>query len=71
MKFRVLLIVFAVLALAGAAVYVRRKRAADALAPVQLGTQDGGSFDLAANDSGVPSLLAAAADVRRAFEAGA
>jgi uncharacterized membrane protein len=71
MKFRVLLIVFAVLALAGAAVYVQRKRATDALAPVQLGTQDGSSFDLAAKDPGVSGLLAAAADVRRAFEAGA
>jgi hypothetical protein len=70
MKLRTLLIVLGVLALAGAAVYVRRKRAADAVSPVQLGTEDGGSFDLGASDPGVSGLLSAAAGVRRAFEAG-
>ena len=71
MKLRILLIVLGVLALAGAAVFVQRKRAADTVSPVQLGTLDGGSFDLAAGEPGVSGLLSAAAGVRRAFEVSA
>lgn len=70
MKPRAAVIVLAVLGLAGAAVYVRRKRAA-APSPVQLGLQDGGEQSLAADDPGVAELRSAAADVRRGFEIGA
>ena len=50
MKFRTAVIVLAVLGLAGAAVYVRRKRAAAAPPPVQLGLEDGCEQSLAAGD---------------------
>jgi hypothetical protein len=69
-KFRTAVIVLAVLGLAGAAVYVRRKRAA-APPPVQLGMEDGGEQSLAAGDPGVAELQTAAAGVRRGFEIGA
>jgi len=67
-KFRTAVIVLAVLGLAGAAVYVRRKRAAAAPPPVQLGLEDGGEQSLAAGDPGVADLQSAAAGVRRGFE---
>jgi len=70
-KLRTTLIVVAVLGLAGAAVYLRRKRAADAAATVQFGLEDGGEQSLAAGDLGVAELQSAAAAVRRAFEIGA
>lgn len=70
MKFRTAVIVLVVLGLAGAAVYVRRKRAA-APPPVQLGLEDGGEQSLAAGDPGVAELQSAAAGVRRGFEIGA
>lgn len=68
MKFRTAVIVLAVLGLAGAAVYVRRQRAAAAPPPVQLGLEDGGEQSLAAGDPGVAELQSAAAGVRRGFE---
>ncbi|MBE3034710.1 MAG: hypothetical protein IMZ74_16140 [Actinobacteria bacterium] len=72
MKFRTAVIVLAgVLGLAGAAVYVRRKRAAAAPPPVQLGLEGGGERSLAAGDPGVAELQSAAAAVRRGFEIGA
>ena len=71
MKFRTAVIVLVVLGLAGAAVYVRRKRVAAAPAPVQLGLEDGGEQSLAAGDPGVAELQSAAAGVRRGFEIGA
>jgi hypothetical protein len=71
MKLRTALIVIVVLALAGAAVYARRKRAASMVPPVQLGLEDGCDRSLAAGDLGVAEMQSAAADVRRAFEAGA
>jgi len=69
-KSRTAAVVLAVLSLAGAAVYVRRKRAA-APPPVQLGLEDGGAQSLAAGDPGVAELQSAAAGVRRGFEVGA
>jgi hypothetical protein len=68
-KIRVVLIVVIALALAGAAVYVSRKRAAEGVAPVQLGAREGISQDLSASDPGVAAVQAAAADVRAAFQA--
>jgi uncharacterized membrane protein len=70
-KLRTVVIVLAVLGLAGAAVYVRRKRAAAASPPVQLGLADGAEQSLAAGDPGVVELQSAAAAVRRGFEIGA
>ena len=70
MKIRSAVIVLAVLGLAGAAVYARRKRSAAPL-PVQLGLEDGAEQSLAAGDPGVAELQSAAADVRRSFESGA
>ena len=70
MKIRSGVIVLAVLGLAGAAVYARRKRAA-AAPPVQLGLEDGAEQSLAAGDPGVAELQSAAAGVRRSFESGA
>jgi hypothetical protein len=70
-KLRTAVIVLAVLGLAGAAVYTRRKRAATASPPVQLGLADGGEQSLAAGDPGVFELQSAAAAVRRGFEIGA
>ena len=70
MRIRSALIVLAVLGLAGAAVYARRKRAA-APPPVQLGLEDGAEQSLAAGDPGVAVLQSAAAGVRRSFESGA
>lgn len=60
-----------VLALVGLIVYLRRKRAGDAAAAVQLGLEHGESRDLAASDPAAAEVLAAAAGVRQAFEAGA
>ena len=71
MKLRTAAIVLIGLGLAGAAVYVRRKRVAEKLAAVQLGLEDGGELLLAAGDPGVAELQSAAAAVRRAFEIGA
>ena len=71
MKLRTAIIVLAVLGLAWAAVYVRRKRVADSLAAVQFGLADGGEQSLAAGDPGVVELRSAAAGVRRGFEIGA
>lgn len=71
MKLRAIVIVLAVLGLAAAAVYVRRKRAAEALAAVQLGLEDGGEQLLSAGDPGVAELQSAAAAVRRGFAIGA
>ena len=71
MKSRTAVVALAVLGLAGAAVYVRRKRAAAAPPPVQLGLDDGGEQSLAAGDPGVAELQGAAAGVRRGFESGA
>lgn len=68
MKLKVIVIALAALGLAVAAVYVRRKRAADTVAGVQLGLSDGGSRDLAASDPSVTGIVASAAAVRRAFE---
>ena len=70
MKSRTAVVALAVLGLAGAAVYARRKRAA-APPPVQLGLVDGGEHSLAAGDPGVAELQSAAAGVRRGFEVGA
>ena len=62
----------AALGLAGAAVYVRRRRAADGVPDVQLGTEDGGEQSLAAGDPGAAELQAAAArPCAAAFEVGA
>lgn len=71
MKLRTAVIVLGVLGLAGAAVYARRKRAASAFPPVQLGTDDGGEHSLSAGDPGVAELHGVAAQVRRGFEVGA
>ena len=71
MKFRTAVIVLAVLGFAGAAVYVRRKRAAAAPPPVQLGLEDGSEQSLAAGDPGVAELQSVAVGVRRGFEIGA
>ena len=71
MKLRTILIALFALGLAGAAVYVRRKRAAEALATVQLGSEDGGEQTLSAGDLGVAELQDAASALRRAFEGGA
>ena len=71
MKSRTVVVILAVLGVAGAAVYARRKRAAAAPPPVLLGLEDGGEQSLAAGDPGVAELLNAAADVRRGFEIGA
>ena len=70
MKIRSAVIVLAVLGLAGAAVYARRKRSA-APPPLQLGLEDGAEQSLAAGDPGVAELQSAAAGVRRSFESGA
>jgi len=70
-KLRTAAIIFVALGLAGAAVCVRRKRAAAAPSPVQLGFEDGGEESLAAGDPGVAELQSAAAAVRRGFEIGA
>ena len=70
MKSRTAVVALAVLGLAGAAVYVRRKRAAAAPPPVQLGLEDGGEQSLAAGDPGVAELQSAAAGVRRGFDIG-
>jgi hypothetical protein len=70
-KFRTAIVVLSALGLAGAAVYVRRKRAAAAISPVQLGLEDGSEQSLAADDAGVAELRSAAAGVRRSFEIGA
>ena len=59
------------LAVVGLVVYLRRKSAGDAAAAVQLGLEHGESHDLAASDPGAAEVLAAAAGVRLAFEAGA
>jgi len=64
-------IVTVVLAVAGVIVYLRRKRAADATAAVQLGLEHNASLDVSASDPGAAGLMAAAAAVRSAFEAGA
>lgn len=71
MKLRTAAIIFVALGLAGAAVYVRRKRAAAAQPPVQLGFEDGGEQSLAAGDPGVAELQSAAAGMRRGFGIGA
>ena len=71
MRFRTAVIVVAALGLAAAAVYVRRKRAAEKLAAVQLGLEDGGELLLGAGDPGVAELQSAAAALRRSFESGA
>ena len=71
MKLRTIVIILAVLGVAGAAVYARRKRAAAAPPPVQLGLADGGEQSLAAGDPGVAELQSAAAGVRRGFSSGA
>ncbi|MCX6364379.1 MAG: hypothetical protein NTW58_09495 [Actinobacteria bacterium] len=70
MKLRTVVIVLAVLGLAGAAVYARRRRAT-APSPVLLGLEDGGEQSLAAGDPGVAELQSAAAGVRRGFARGA
>ena len=70
MKSRTAVVALAVLGLAGAAVYVRRKRGAVAPPPVQLGLEDGGELSLAAGDPGVAELQSAAAGVRRGFDIG-
>ena len=70
MRSRAAAIAVVVLAVAGTAVYVRRKRAA-APPPVKLALDDGSEQSLAAGDPGVAELLSAAAGVRRGFEAGA
>jgi hypothetical protein len=70
-KSRTAVIAIAVLSLAGAAVYVRRKRAAAASPPVQIGLEDGVQHALAAGDPGVFELQSAAAAVRHGFEIGA
>jgi hypothetical protein len=70
-KPKVILIALAALGLALAAVYARRKRAAETVAGVQLGLSDGGSRDLAASDPAVAGLVASAAAVRQAFEGAA
>jgi len=69
-KSRTAVIVLAVLGLAGAAVYVRRQRAA-APPSAQLGLEDGGAQSLVAGDPGAAELQSAAAAVRRGFEVGA
>jgi membrane protein implicated in regulation of membrane protease activity len=66
-RFFVIIIVAVVLALAGAAVYVRRKHRADGSAPVQLGGREGAVQDVFASDPGVAAVQAAAAGVRAAF----
>ena len=71
MKLRTILIIVFALGLAGAAVYVHRMRAAEAVAAVQFGTEDGGEQTLAAGDPGVAELQRAASVLRRAFAAGA
>ena len=71
MKLRTAAIIVVALGLAGVAEYVRRKRAAAAQSPVQLGFEDGGEQSLAAGDPGVAELQSAAAGVRRGFEVGA
>jgi|GEM_PF-1041569 len=63
----VIAVVAVVLALAGAAVYVQRKRRADGAAPVQLGAREGVTHDVPASDPGVAAVQAAAAQVRAAF----
>jgi hypothetical protein len=50
------------------ALYLRRKLAADAAAPVQLGAQEGLTHDLKAGDPGVAAIQAAAAQVRGSFQ---
>jgi hypothetical protein len=67
-KARIILIILGVLALAGAAVYVRRRRAADGSSPVQLGAREGIANDLPGSDPSVPAIQAAAARVRSAFK---
>jgi len=71
MKSRTSVIVLAALGCAGAALYVRRKRAAAAPLPVQLGMEDGGEQTLTAGGPGVAELQRAAAAVRRGFDVGA
>lgn len=71
MKSRTVVIVLAALGLTGAAVYVRRRRAAAASPAVQLGLDDGGEQSLTVGDPGVAALQSAAAAVRRGFEVGA
>jgi hypothetical protein len=70
-KLRTGVIVLGVLGLAGAAVYARRKRAATASPPAQIGLEDGSQHALVADDLGVSELQSAAAAVRRGFESGA
>ena len=67
-RFFVILVAAVALALAGAAVYVSRKRHAQSEAPVQLGAREGASVDLSASDAGVPAVQAAAARVRTALQ---
>ena len=71
MKVRTALIVLAALGLAGAAVYVRRKRAAAGPPSVQLGLADGSLQTLTDKDAGAAELQQAAGALRQAFEAGA
>ena len=71
MKSRTAAIILLVLGLAGAAVYVRRRRAAAMPPAVQLGLDDGSEQSLAAADPGAADLQSAAAAVRRGFEMGA
>jgi hypothetical protein len=70
-KSRTAVIVLAVVGLAGAAVLVRRKRAAAVLPSAQLGMEDGSEQSLTAGERGVAELQRAAAAVRRGFEVGA
>lgn len=67
-RFFVILVAAVSLALAGAAVYVSRKRRSHGEAPVQLGAREGASVDLSASDPGVAAVQAAAARVRAALQ---
>lgn len=67
-RFFVILVAAVSLALAGAAVYVSRKRRSHGEAPVQLGAREGASVDLSASDPGVAAVQAAAGRVRAALQ---
>ncbi len=56
---------------AAAVLWWRRRTQSSAPAPVQIGLADGSTLTLSAGDPGAAPITAAAADVRRAFVAGA
>jgi hypothetical protein len=66
-KLRAAAAVVAVAGLAWAAVYVRRKRAADAIRPVQLGFADGAEVSLLADEPATAALKSAAGGLRVAL----